>query len=196
MSALPRKECDPSVYVRECEDEEQDGVRLVRAVSATGRFGLRCMIMVLGLFVRQESAEQSGTGGEREFDSLHVVTFAHPQGCRGYLLADSAAKQALALDVHLDLAHDMAERVKAEGWTRLFWRREFWRKNTWRDYRSSQGGPPRLRECGRRDGERADGFLARTSGEERGRRSFSVWRPDGFFVHQAFSVSPVSLAQG
>ena len=34
MSALPRKECNPNVYVRECEDEEQDGVRLVRAVAA------------------------------------------------------------------------------------------------------------------------------------------------------------------
>ncbi len=48
--------------------------------------------------------------------SLKVVPFAHPQGCRGYLLADQSSKEALALDVHLDLVHDMAARVKAEGW--------------------------------------------------------------------------------
>jgi len=48
--------------------------------------------------------------------ALQVVPFAHPQGCRGYLLADEESKEALALDVHLDLVHDMAERVKAEGW--------------------------------------------------------------------------------
>jgi glyoxylase-like metal-dependent hydrolase (beta-lactamase superfamily II)/rhodanese-related sulfurtransferase len=48
--------------------------------------------------------------------SLQVVPFAHPQGCRGYLLADRSSKEALALDVHLDLVHDTAERLKAEGW--------------------------------------------------------------------------------
>lgn len=48
---------------------------------------------------------------------LQVVTFAHPQGCRGYLIADAASKEALALDPHLDLVNDMAERVAAEGWT-------------------------------------------------------------------------------
>jgi glyoxylase-like metal-dependent hydrolase (beta-lactamase superfamily II) len=53
----------------------------------------------------------------RSIGSLQVVPFAHPQGCRGYLLADRASKEALALDVHLDLVHDMAERAKAEGWT-------------------------------------------------------------------------------
>jgi len=47
---------------------------------------------------------------------LQVVPFAHPQGCRGYLLADQSSKEALALDVHLDLVHDIAARVKAEGW--------------------------------------------------------------------------------
>ena len=49
--------------------------------------------------------------------SLCIVPFAHPQGCCGYLLADAVSKEALALDPHLDLVHDMAERVKAEGWT-------------------------------------------------------------------------------
>jgi len=49
--------------------------------------------------------------------SLDVVPFPHPQGCRGYLLIDRSTNEALALDVHLDLADDMAERVKAEGCT-------------------------------------------------------------------------------
>lgn len=48
--------------------------------------------------------------------SLQVAPFAHPQGCRGYLLVDQSSTEALALDVHLDLVHDMAERVRAEGW--------------------------------------------------------------------------------
>jgi len=52
----------------------------------------------------------------RSIGSMHVVPFAHPQGCRGYLLADQSSKEALALDVHLDFVHDMAERVKAEAW--------------------------------------------------------------------------------
>lgn len=47
---------------------------------------------------------------------LHVVPFTHPQGCRGYLLADQSSKEALALDVHLDFVQDMAERVKVEDW--------------------------------------------------------------------------------
>ena len=45
-----------------------------------------------------------------------VAPFAHPQGCRGYLLADPSSKEALALDVHLDLVDDMADQVQAEGW--------------------------------------------------------------------------------
>jgi glyoxylase-like metal-dependent hydrolase (beta-lactamase superfamily II)/rhodanese-related sulfurtransferase len=52
----------------------------------------------------------------RSIGSLQVVTFAHPQGCRSYLLADRKTGEALALDVHLDFVYDMAERVKAEGW--------------------------------------------------------------------------------
>ncbi len=56
----------------------------------------------------------------RMIGNMHVVVFAHPQGCRGYLLADPASKEALALDVHLDLVHAMAERVKAEGWKVLY----------------------------------------------------------------------------
>jgi len=44
------------------------------------------------------------------------VPFAHPQGCRTYLVADPVSKQALALDVHLDLVDDVAERARSEGW--------------------------------------------------------------------------------
>lgn len=56
----------------------------------------------------------------RMIGHMQVAVFAHPQGCRGYLLADPVSKEALALDVHLDLVHDMAERVKAEGWKMLY----------------------------------------------------------------------------
>jgi len=48
--------------------------------------------------------------------NMRVEIFAHPQGCRGYLLVDRGSQEALALDVHLDLVGDMAKRVKAEGW--------------------------------------------------------------------------------
>ncbi len=48
--------------------------------------------------------------------SIQVVPFAHPQGCRGYLLVDASSKQVLAIDVHLDLVYDMARRVRDEGW--------------------------------------------------------------------------------
>ena len=48
--------------------------------------------------------------------ALRVIPFTHPQGCRGYLLVEPSSKQALALDVHLDLVHDVADRVRAEGW--------------------------------------------------------------------------------
>ena len=56
----------------------------------------------------------------REINGLQIVPFAHPQGCRGYLLADPVSKEALALDVHLDLVHDMAGRVTSEGWKLLY----------------------------------------------------------------------------
>ena len=48
--------------------------------------------------------------------NLQVVPFAHPQGCRGYLLVDRDSKNTLALDVHLDLVNDMVERLKIENW--------------------------------------------------------------------------------
>ena len=49
--------------------------------------------------------------------ALTIIPFLHTQGCRTYLLADPVSKQALALDVHLDLAEELAARVKSEGWT-------------------------------------------------------------------------------
>ena len=52
----------------------------------------------------------------QNFNSLQVVPFAHPQGCRGYILADQSTKEALALDPHLDLVDDMIQRINSEGW--------------------------------------------------------------------------------
>lgn len=49
--------------------------------------------------------------------SLQIVPFAHPQGCRTYLVADPTSKQALAIDVHLDLVEAVGAHVKAQGWT-------------------------------------------------------------------------------
>jgi glyoxylase-like metal-dependent hydrolase (beta-lactamase superfamily II) len=48
--------------------------------------------------------------------ALHVLPLSHPQGCRSYLVYDPESRDALALDVHLDLAAATAERLKAEGW--------------------------------------------------------------------------------
>jgi glyoxylase-like metal-dependent hydrolase (beta-lactamase superfamily II) len=48
--------------------------------------------------------------------ALQVIPFAHPQGCRGYLVADPASGEAMAVDVHLDLVEAMAARVEAAGW--------------------------------------------------------------------------------
>lgn len=49
--------------------------------------------------------------------ALTVMPFAHPQGCRTYLVADPISKQALAIDVHLDLVGAVTEHVKSAGWT-------------------------------------------------------------------------------
>lgn len=49
--------------------------------------------------------------------SLEVTPMRHPQGCCTYLLADPVSKQALALDVHLDFVGQVADRIRAEGWT-------------------------------------------------------------------------------
>lgn len=52
--------------------------------------------------------------------SLEVTPLAHPQGCRGYLIVDPDSKEALALDVHLDLAGEAVHRLE-EGGYRLRW---------------------------------------------------------------------------
>jgi glyoxylase-like metal-dependent hydrolase (beta-lactamase superfamily II)/rhodanese-related sulfurtransferase len=56
----------------------------------------------------------------RSIGVLQIQVFSHPQGCRGYLIADAASKDALALDVHLDFVHDMSEQVKSRGWKLLY----------------------------------------------------------------------------
>jgi len=56
----------------------------------------------------------------RTLGPLTLVPFAHPQGCRGYLLADRSSRSAMAVDAHLDLVEDMAGRVGAEGWTLMY----------------------------------------------------------------------------
>jgi glyoxylase-like metal-dependent hydrolase (beta-lactamase superfamily II) len=49
--------------------------------------------------------------------TLRVAVFAHPQGCRSYLLADASSGQALAVDPHLDLVGAIEARVREEGWS-------------------------------------------------------------------------------
>ena len=49
--------------------------------------------------------------------TLHVLPFTHPQGCRTYLLSDVASREALVLDVHLDLVDQVAARIAEEGLT-------------------------------------------------------------------------------
>jgi glyoxylase-like metal-dependent hydrolase (beta-lactamase superfamily II)/rhodanese-related sulfurtransferase len=60
---------------------------------------------------------QADPSADRTVGKLTVLAIAHPQGCRAYLLADPVSKQALALDVHLDLVEDVAARVAERGWT-------------------------------------------------------------------------------
>lgn len=49
--------------------------------------------------------------------SLTILPLLHPQGCRGYLVADAGSKQAVAIDIHLDLADAAAAAVQQNGWT-------------------------------------------------------------------------------
>lgn len=48
--------------------------------------------------------------------ALIVVPFHHPQGCRTYLVADPTSREALAIDVHLDLVQEVSARLEEEGW--------------------------------------------------------------------------------
>ncbi len=47
--------------------------------------------------------------------AAEILPFSHPQGCKGYLVADSASLEALAVDPHLDLAGAMARVVEQRG---------------------------------------------------------------------------------
>ena len=49
-----------------------------------------------------------------------IVTLAHPQGCRSYLVADPASGRTLAIDPHLDHVDELERRVRAAGWTLAF----------------------------------------------------------------------------
>ncbi len=49
--------------------------------------------------------------------ALQIIPIKHPQGCRGYLITDPASKEALLLDGHLDLAHDVSTLLASEGLT-------------------------------------------------------------------------------
>lgn len=49
--------------------------------------------------------------------ALTVLPLLHPQGCRTYVLADPASRQAMAIDVHLDFVDAVAELVKQHGWS-------------------------------------------------------------------------------
>lgn len=53
-------------------------------------------------------------------DAFTVVQLRHPQGCCTYLVAEPGSREALALDVHLDLVREVAERLRHEGWTLRF----------------------------------------------------------------------------
>jgi len=48
-------------------------------------------------------------------DTLTVIPLRHPQGCCTYIVADPTSNEALALDVHLDLVNQVAERIRQEG---------------------------------------------------------------------------------
>ncbi|MDF1699700.1 MAG: DUF2892 domain-containing protein [Planctomycetota bacterium] len=53
----------------------------------------------------------------RAVGALRVLPLLHPQGCRTYVLADETSRQALALDVHLDLVDTVEAAVRDAGWT-------------------------------------------------------------------------------
>lgn len=55
------------------------------------------------------------TADTETIGSFTILPLLHPQGCRGYLLADPASKQALAIDVHLDAVADAADAVERHG---------------------------------------------------------------------------------
>ncbi len=48
--------------------------------------------------------------------TLETVPLLHPQGCRTYLIGDPVSKEALVLDPHLDLFHEVERRLTELGW--------------------------------------------------------------------------------
>jgi len=60
---------------------------------------------------------QAQPGVGETVGSLTVVTLPHPQGCRGYILVDQVSKQAMAIDIHLDLVDAARSQVEQNGWT-------------------------------------------------------------------------------
>lgn len=62
------------------------------------------------------STLQPATPPDPTLGGLVVRPLAHPQGCRTYLLADPVSKQALALDVHLDLVEEAVAVASDNGW--------------------------------------------------------------------------------
>ncbi len=59
----------------------------------------------------------SATMPPKTLKELEIVPLLHPQGCRTYLMADPTTKEALALDVHLDLVQQVAETLQARNWS-------------------------------------------------------------------------------
>ena len=51
----------------------------------------------------------------RTLGDLQVTALRHPQGCRAYLLVDPTAKEAVAVDVHLDQAGEITHRLRQGG---------------------------------------------------------------------------------
>ena len=66
---------------------------------------------------RSASSPQTAPQADRQLGSLSVVPFAHPMGCRGYLVGDDRARRALAIDAHLDLVDAMRAELQRRGWT-------------------------------------------------------------------------------
>lgn len=54
------------------------------------------------------------------FGGLRVRPFAHPQGCRSYLLVDPSSRQAMAVDPHLDLVEEIGGAVARDGLSLAF----------------------------------------------------------------------------
>ncbi len=52
---------------------------------------------------------------KRILGAFDVVPFLHPQGCRSYLAFEPESKEFAVLDVHLDLALEVARQASEYG---------------------------------------------------------------------------------